>query len=268
MNKIFLTMLLLATLIFTACGGEQQSEDVSSMKYKKILVIGIDDEYAPLGFRDENNQIVGFDVDMAKEAAKRLSVTFEFKPIEWDNKRYELEAGNIDLIWNGLDISPDRKEYMIFSKPYMDNRQIVLVKRGNGNDIRSEGDLANKIVGTQAGSTSETYIDKKEQLRESFTEFKTYPNYSDALEALDNGEIDAVVADELLSRYTVSKNFEKFEVVDITVGSTSEIAIGFRKNDVELRDRVQKVFDDMIKDGTARKISEKWFNADLLKFKK
>ena len=85
---------------------------------------------------------------------------------------------------------------------------------------------------------------------------------------MDAGEVDAVIADELLSRYTASHQTDKFEVVDVTVGSVCEIGIGFRKDDVELRDRVQKVFDDMIKDGTAKKISERWFNADLIKFRK
>lgn len=270
MKKIFLTLFLLSTLIFTACGlsGDKNSGDHTSIKFRKILVIGIDDEYAPLGFRDKDNQIVGFDVDLAKEAGSRMGVTFEFKPIKWENKRHELESGEIDLIWNGLDITDDRKEYILYTKPYMENRQIVLVKRYSGLVIRSEGDLAGKIVGTQAGSTSENYVEENVALKKSFAEFKTYVNYTEALDALENEEIDVLIADELLSRYTVNQNHEKFAVIDVTIGPVTEMAIGFRKHDVELRDKVQNVFGDMVKDGTAQKISEQWFHADLISFKK
>ena len=270
MKKIFLTVLILLTTFLTACGssGDKNSDDPTSVKFRKILVIGIDDEYAPLGFRDKNNQIVGFDVDLAKEAGSRLGVTFEFKPIKWSNKRQELESGNIDIIWNGLDITDDRKEYILYSKPYMDNRQIVLVKRYSGLVIRSEGDLAGKIVGTQAGSTSEAYIEEDAALKESFAEFKTYVNYTEALDALENEEVDLLIADELLSRYTVNQNHEKFAVIDVTIGPVTKMAIGFRKHDVELHDKVQNVFGEMVKDGTAQKISEHWFHADLIRFKK
>ena len=270
MKKIFCTVLILLTMLFTACGsgGEKISNDSTSVKFKKILVIGLDDEYAPLGFRDKNNRIVGFDVDMAKEAGRRLGVIFEFKPIEWNNKRHELESGEIDLIWNGLDVTDKRKEYILYTKPYMDNRQIVLVRRDTGINIRSEGDFAGLIVGTQAGSTSETYVEENAALKKSFAEFKTYVNYTEALAALENEEVDLLIADELLSRYTANQNPEKFSVIDVTIGNVTEIAIGFRKNDVELRDKVQKVFGDMVKDGTAKRISERWFHADLIKFRR
>ena len=268
MKKILLTTFLLMTTILIGCGSEQDSANTTNIKFKRILVIGMDAEYAPMGFRNEKNQIVGFDVDLAKETGKRMGVTFEFKPIEWNNKRHELESGEIDLLWNGLDISPERKEYMIFSKPYMDNRQILLVRKSDNLIIRSEGDLAGKVVGTQDGSTSEAYINKNESLKKTFVEFKTYVNYKDALQALTDGEIDVVVADELLSRYTAGNHPDKFEVIDVTIGPVTEIGIGFRKNDVELHDRLQKAFDEVIKDGTAKQISEKWFDADLLKLKR
>ena len=259
MKKIFVTLILLAVCILTACGSSQNTN--------KVFVIGIDDEYAPLGFRDENGQIVGFDIDLAKEVARRLKITFEFKPIDWDNKEHELTSGNVDIIWNGFDITPARQRYALFSKPYMENHQVILVKAGSEQLIRSEGDLAGKRVGTQAGSTSVCYIEANPQLKNSFAEFKTYPHFKAALQALADDEVDALIADELLSRYTVAKN-ATFKVVEVTVGSACEIGIGFRQNDVELRDRVQKAFDEMVNDGTAKKISEKWFKADLIKFKR
>ena len=105
-------------------------------------------------------------------------------------------------------------------------------------------------------------------MRNSFSEFKTYLNFKEAFADLDSGAVDALICDELAARYELSKVPTKFEVVEVTIGPVCEIGIGFRKKDTELRDRVQKVFDEMIKDGTARKISEHWFQADLIKYKR
>ena len=151
MKKIFLAALLLVTMVFTGCGGSQggdQPKDGGSEKKSDKIVIGLDDEYKPMGFKDEKNEIVGFDVDLAKEAAKRLGSEVEFKAIDWNSKEAELKSGRIDIIWNGLDITPEREENMLFSKPYMDNRQIVFVKKDNVQGIMTETDLVGKRVGT------------------------------------------------------------------------------------------------------------------------
>ena len=179
MKKIFMAALLLLMLTLTSCGGDkQESKNVSSMKYSKVIVIGLDDEFAPMGFRNEKNEIVGFDVDLAKEAAKRLGVEFEFKPIAWDKKAEELQVRNIDIIWNGFDITPERMEHILYSKPYMDNRQILLVRKGDRHNIRSIYDIEGKVVGTQAGSTAEGYVEQDDALKNIFGEFKTYDTFS------------------------------------------------------------------------------------------
>ena len=266
MKKFFLPFMLMIFLI-TGCGGGQDSKDINSAAYKGTLVIGVDDEYAPFGFRDKNGELVGFDIDLAKEAGKRMGVKFEFKPIDWNNKENELDSGRIDLIWNGLDITPEREERILYTKPYMDNRQILLSKKSANFQFISEHDLAGKIVGTQAGSNSEDYIAGNKKLLESFKDFKTYATFKQAFADLTDGKVDVLIVDELAAHYEMSKIPRKFEVTEVTIGPATEIGIGFRKSDVALRDRVQKVFDEMLKDGTAKKISEEWFQADLLKAK-
>ena len=156
---------------------------------------------------------------------------------------------------------------MLFSDPYMDNRQIVFVKKGNDQGITSEADLAGKAVGTQAGSTAEAYIDKTEGMKDGFREFKTYGDYVSAFMDLENGRIDALVCDEIVGRYAMSKQGDKFDALNVTVGPVSQFGFAFRKDNTELRDKVQKVFDEMVKDGAASKISEQWFGADLIKKK-
>ena len=259
--KKFLTiiyMILAAALIMTGCGN---SQNVSK------IVIGIDDEFAPMGFRDEQGNIIGFDVDLAREAAKRLNAEIEFKSIDWDNKESEITSGNIDMIWNGCDIMNEYKEYMIFSRPYMDNRQIPLVRKGETFKMYSEYDLADKIVGTQAGSNSEDYINENANLKNSLAAFKTYRNVKEGFEALKNGELDVLIVDEIAGRYEIIRHPKTFAMIELTVGPVTEFGIGFKKDNTELRDKVQGVFDEMIKDGTARKISVEWFGAALIKSK-
>ena len=252
-------------MVLTGCGGDSGTP-TGSDENKKI-VIGLDDEYPPMGFKDENNQIVGFDVDLAKEAAKRLGSEVEFKAIDWNSKEAELKSGRIDILWNGLDITPERQENMLFSDPYMDNRQVIFVRAGENFGIQSENDLADKNVGTQSGSTAEAYIMGNNSLLSSLNEFKTYGDYISAFMDLENGRIDALVCDEIVGLYNMSKQEGKFEVLNVTVGPTSEFGIAFAKENTELRVKVQKVFDEMVADGTAAKISEQWFGTNLVKAK-
>ena len=262
MKKLFL--IICAALLIMGCGGK----DIDNISYHKVYVIGLDDEYAPMAFRDENGEIVGFDIDLAKEAARRMNVEFEFRPIDWNNKIDELNSRRIDIIWNGLDITPERQDHILYSKPYMDNRQILLVRADSNLDIHSEYDLAGKIVGTQAGSHSETYVEHDEPLRNSLKEFRTFGSFKTAFRDLESGAIDVLIVDEIAGRYQMSKVPNKFKVIEeANIGSVTKIGIGFRTSDVALRDEVQNAFNEMIKDGTAKKISEKWFQADLIKSK-
>ena len=262
MRKIFIIAMLLMTMILTGCGDDSDS------KGSEVLRIGLDDEYAPMGFHNEKGELVGFDIDLAEEAARRLGVKIEFVPIGWNKKEEEITSGRVDMLWNGCDVTDERKRYMIFSKPYMNNRQILIVKRGNTQQIYSVSDLEGKIVGTQAGSNSEDYINENEDLRQGFEDFKTYLNFKEAFVDLDKDLVDVLIVDELAGRYEITRHADKFEIIEITVGPVTEIAIGFRKDNVELRDKIQGAFNEMVKDGTARKISEQWFQADLIKLKR
>jgi polar amino acid transport system substrate-binding protein len=219
-------------------------------------------------FHGENGDLIGFDVDLAKEACKRLGVQVEFRPIAWNNKEFEITSGNIDMIWNGLDITEERKAYMIYSRPYMDNRQILMVRKGNDKNIHSEDDLAGKAVGTQAGSNSETYLDEKKDFKISFDKFITYNIIKEGFDMLNSGELDVLIIDEIAARYEIIKASEMYEIIDVTIGPATELGIGFGKENTVLRDKIQKVFDGMIEDGTAAQISEKWFQADIIKHPK
>ena len=259
-QKLFaLGMAAVMTLAVSAgCGSNETGNS------GKKIVVGLDDNFPPMGFKDGSNEIVGFDIDLAKEASKRLGREVEFKAIDWSSKEAELKSGRVDILWNGLDITEKRKENMLFSDPYMDNRQIIFVKKGN-KDIKDEASLAGKVVGTQSASSAEDYMDGSNFFKEQVKEVKKYPDYVSAFMDLENGRIDAVVGDEITGRYYMSKHPDTLEAVDVAVGPVSTFGIGFAKDKQQLRDEVQKVLNDMKADGTMGKISEKWFGKDITK---
>lgn len=262
MKKIFalFMMLILAVTALAGCGSNSAQKEES-----KKIVVGLDDSFPPMGFKDEKNEIVGFDIDLAKEVAKRLGREVEFKAIDWNSKEAELKSGRVDILWNGLDITDKRKENMLFSEPYMDNRQIVFVAKNGKVAVAGEADLAGKTIGTQSGGTTEEYFENKPELKASMKEVKYYPDYINAFMDLENGRLDAVVGDEIIGRYYISKHPDEIQAIDTVIGTVSQFGIAFRKDDQKLRDEVQKVFDEMKADGTVAKISEKWFAKDITK---
>lgn len=265
MKKVFLfgLTLMMSVLLISGCGGQQAAKGGSGSGAGGKIIVGLDDNYPPMGFKDDNNEITGFDVDLAKEAAKRLGREVEFKAIDWSSKEAELKSKRVDILWNGLDITEKRKENMLFSDPYMNNRQIIFVRKGSAAGITSEQDLAGKAVGTQSGGTAEEYIDGNQALQSSMKEYKKYSDYIAAFMDLENGRLDAIVSDEITGRYYMSKHPDKIEAVDIAVGPVSQFGIGYRKDDTALKDDVQKVLDEMKADGTVATISEKWFGKDI-----
>ena len=147
--KRLATIILAIAAVFTVISGCSKAEDAKDTK--DTLIIGIDDKFAPMGFRDENNNIVGFDIDYAKAAAEKMGAKVEFQPIDWTTKETELSSGRIDLIWNGYTITDDRKQKVLFTKPYLKNAQVVVTKADS--KITKLDDL-DKVVGLQSLSSA------------------------------------------------------------------------------------------------------------------
>ncbi len=251
-------LLMMVGMTLTGCG----STDTKGSAKKKI-VIGLDDSFPPMGFRDEKNNIVGFDIDMAKEAAKKLDMEVEFKPIDWSSKEAELSAKRIDALWNGMNITEERKKNVLFSDPYMESKQLIFVLAGS--PIKSAADLSGKVVGVQQASIGEEEVVKDVKLRSSLKDFKVYPDFIASFMDLNTGRVDAVVTDEILGRYYMSKEKGKYVAIEKPLGEVGTYGIGFRKEDTDLRNKMQKALDEMKKDGTSAKISQKWFGADIVK---
>ena len=226
------------------------------------LVVGLDDNFPPMGFRDEKNELVGFDIDMAKEVAKRANIEVQFKPIDWNAKEAELLGKRVDALWNGLTILEERKEKILFSDPYMVNKQIIIVKAGS--PIKTKADMAGKIVGAQEGSSAVTAMQKDKELSSKFKETKLFGDNIAALMDVDAGRLDVVVVDEVVGRYLVNKKPENYVVLAEDFG-TEDYGVGFRKDDEATRNKVNDVLAEMKKDGKAAEIAQKWFGADVIK---
>lgn len=144
------TLAVAAVTMVAGCGGNANKQ--AEQKLPDKIVIGLDDNFPPMGFRDDSGQLVGFDIDLAQEASKRLGIPVEFKPIDWDSKEAALKSKQVDMLWNGLTITDERSQQIAFSKPYMNNAQLLVVRADS--PINDRAGLAGKVIGTQEGSSS------------------------------------------------------------------------------------------------------------------
>lgn len=238
----------------------------SKIKSKGEFVVGLDDNYPPAGFRDKAGQLVGFDIDLAKEAAKRLGVKAVFKPVQWDGVLLNLKSGDIDLIWNALGITPERQKEIGFTDSYMADRNIIVVK--SGSPIKTKADLAGKIIGLQLGSTAEPAV-TKDPISSKLKEIRKFESPTVALMDLEAGRIDAVVTNEMNARYliTTDKTADKYYILTDKEGDFDKepFGVGVRKEDVTFLAELNRVLNEMKADGTAAKISNQWFGSNIIK---
>ena len=261
-----LLVALMAGAFMIGCGKKEEPAKPAAAPAPApaaaAIVVGLDDHFPPMGFRDEKNEIVGFDIDLAKEAAKRLGVQVTFKPIDWSAKEAELSGKRIDVLWNGLTITEERKANILFTKPYLENRQIVVVTEKS--PIKTKAELKGKVVGVQDGSSAVDAVQKDEKAAKAIKELKKFADNVTALMDLSAGRLDAIVVDEVVGRYYIAKKADEYRVLDEHFG-TEDYGIGTRKDDTDLMNKIQKAMDDMKADGTAATISTKWFGKDIVK---
>ena len=264
MKKIILTVLMAATILaVTGCKKTEKkaaADAVSALKERGVFVLGLDDSFPPLGFRSDDNEIVGYDIDLAKEVAKRMGVDFRAQPIDWDAKEMELETGKIDCIWNGFTITEDRKKALSFTEAYLNNDQVLVVRADSG--INSLADMKGKIVGIQSGSSAQEAVDDNADFAKSIAKTIMFKDNITALNDLDIGGVDGVVMDSVVANYSINQTGKAFKVIDESLANEG-YGIGFRKNEPELRDPVWNILKEMKADGTVNAISKKWFGRDI-----
>lgn len=260
MKKLLLIgIAILGVFGLAACGSEDMPQTWEDIEARGYMIVGLDDTFAPMGFRDNDGNLVGFDVDLANEVGERLGIEVRFQPIDWDAKVLELNAGTIDMIWNGLTITESRLEEMAFSNAYLANTQMVMIK--SGSDITNISDLTGLKLGVQISSAAEDAVNASD-IVDDLGELIKFDTYNAALLELQNGTVDAVVIDEIMGRYIMSQNVGLYEALEDNFGE-EEYGIGFRLESTNLRDKINEILNEMIADGTAAEISENWFDEDI-----
>ena len=223
------------------------------------LIVGFDQDFPPMGFVGDNGEYTGFDLDLAKEVASRLGLEYKAQPVAWDSKDMELESGNIDCIWNGFTITGREDDYT-WTTPYMANKQVFIV--ANDSDIKSQADLAGKVVEVQADSSAEAALKENQDLANTFGQLLTTPDYNTAFMDLEQGAVDAVAMDVIVAGYQIKQRNADFKILDDSL-SEEEYGVGFKKGNTELRDKVQGALEEMAADGTLAKIADEWFGEDV-----
>lgn len=254
MKKVLLAVVAALSLFsLVSCGDKSES---------KKFVLGLDASFPPMGYTEAGGEIVGYDIDLAKEVCKRLDLEFVAKPIDWDSKEIELSTGSIDCIWNGFTITAERQEAMSFTPAYLNNDQVLVVRKDGL--INSLADAAGKVVGTQAGSSGEEAITDNPSFEASVKKIVKYDDYLTALTDLSVGGVDAIVMDSIVAEYEITVGNLDLVVIPESLAKEG-YGIGFRKGDdgAALCAKVWSTLEEMAKDGKLAEITTKWFGSDI-----
>lgn len=263
---LLLALAMLATTVLAGCGSKEdksadnKKEDKKEAKVEnddETLIVGFDASFPPYGYKDDDGEYVGFDLELAQEVCDRNDWKLVKQPVDWDAKDMEIDSGTIDCIWNGFTMNGREDEYT-WSDPYIDNKQVMVVATDSG--INSFDDLSGKLVETQADSSALAALQgDQKKLADTFGSLTEIAEYNTAFMDLESGACDAIAMDIGVAYYQINsrKNPDDYKVLDEEI-SSEQYAVGFKFGNEELRDKVQATLDEMAEDGTVAKIAEKY----------
>lgn len=269
-KRLLLICLAIAMVLpLIACNSSSSSNTDSNSgsqtAEKKTFTVGFDANFPPYGYRDDNGEYVGFDLDLAQEVCNRRGWTLVKQPIDWDSKDMELSAKTIDCIWNGFTMSEDRLDKYTWTEPYVDNSQVFVVAKDSG--IKTFDDLAGKTVAVQTASSALEALDSDDckELKASFKSLEQIPEYNTAFMNLEAKSVDAIAMDIGVAKYQIESRGDKFVMLSEPI-ITEKYGIAFLKGNETLRDEVQNTLYDMLKDGKLDEIAKKWELSDSVIF--
>lgn len=263
-----LTLVGMAVMSLAGCTQLASNPTVDNWdKYQqqKSITVGFDNTFVPMGFEEKNGNYAGFDIELAKYVSKKLGITVHFQPIDWDMKETELQNGTIDAIWNGYSATDERREKVAFTIPYMQNTQILVVKKTSG--IHSVEDMAGKVLGAQNGSSGMLDFEEHPEVlknRVKGGDADQYQSVNEAIIDLKNDRIDALLIDRVYADYYLTTEGIADEYDTIHSGFESEsFAVGVRPADKKLLEALNQAFKELYQEGIFQQISQKWFGEDV-----
>lgn len=255
LSKKFLGAIVAVGMVATLVAGCGKKKD-------KTFVVGFDAEYPPYGYMDEKGEYTGFDLELAEEVCKINGWTLKKQPIAWDSKDNELNSGSIDCIWSGFTINGREDDYE-WSVPYVDNSQVIVVKKDAG--IESLEDLSGKIVGVQTASAALDVLSNEEgqkALADTFKTLQEFGDYNTAFAELQAGSVDAIAMDIGVAQYQIESRDGEYLILDEHLNA-EQYGIGFKKGNTDMRDQLNSALKELKKNGTFDKLAEKYGLADM-----
>lgn len=222
--------------------------------------------FEPMNYYDENGELTGFETEFTKAVCEKLGVEAKFQEIEWDKKEIELNAKTIDAIWNGLTVTEERKENMGFSKSYVRNKQVVVIKTDNKDKYTDEASMAGASCAAESGSAGQTAIETSSVLSQN--EFVGASAQKDVLLEVKAGTVELGVLDYVMAKASIGEgtDYSDLMIVEGVELAPEEYAIGMRKGDTETIEKVNGAIDELVADGTLKALAEKYGLADVYAF--
>ena len=263
-----LTLVGMAVMSLAGCtqlASNAKVDNWDKYQQQKSITVGFDNTFVPMGFEEKNGNYAGFDIELAKYVSKKLGITVHFQPIDWDMKETELQNGTIDAIWNGYSATDERREKVAFTIPYMQNSQILVVKKTSG--IHSVEDMTGKVLGAQNGSSGMLDFEEHPEVlknRVKGGDADQYQSVNEAIIDLKNDRIDALLIDRVYADYYLTTEGIADEYDTIPSGFESEsFAVGVRPADKKLLEALNQAFKELYLEGIFQRISQKWFGEDV-----
>ena len=230
--------------------------DVDYIKNKGTLIVGITD-FAPMDYKDDNGEWIGYDADLAREVADSLGVDVEFVEIDWDNKILELQNKSIDVVWNGMTLTPEVTNAMECTKPYLNNAQVVVVSNDKAAEITSVDAAADLSFAVESGSAGEAAAE------ENGFNYVAVKTQADAVMEVSAGTSDACIIDLLMAGAMVGEGTSYENLTHTVELTTEEYGIGCRKGSdlaAYINDQLKALYDD----GTMEEIANKYGVQDAI----
>lgn len=267
--RYLLLLLMIPLFLLSGCTNETQranhQDTWQRMERRHRVIIGLDDSFVPMGFRQKNGKLVGYDIDLARAVFKQYGIKADFQTIDWSMKETELKNGTIDLLWNGYSVTPQRARKVAFSRVYLRNAQVLVTKRKDG--IKNFNDMAGKTLGTQSGSTGQQALeDKPKLLLDKIAKKKPvlYDTYPDAFIDLNAGRIQGILMDRVYAEYYIQHmaNPREYSIYTSPQMPADLFAVGMRKGDKTLKNKINQGLGRLQKNGQLAKINKKWFGVN------
>ncbi len=257
MKKLVSILLVAVMALSMLVGCGEKKTDWAYIEDKGNMVMGIT-LYEPMNYYDKDNKLTGFDTEFAQAVCEKLGVEAEFQVIDWEQKETELKGKSIDAIWNGLTINDERKENMLFSTPYVENKQVVIIKKDNAAKYADLASMKDASVAVENGSAGMDVAESEDVFKDS--KVVKAAAQKDALMEVKSGATELAILDYTLAKavLTEDSDYNDLMMVEGVELGVEHYGIGFRLEDKELVKKVNAAIDELVEDGTMEKLAEKY----------